>query len=104
MLNEQRPYDSGGDGTAPVFRIRRKLEDGGEADRARLRHIVARAKAGDSNALHDLYDRYADNVFSYVRAIIHDDHEAEDVTQHVFTKLLTRIDRYEERSVRKSVV
>lgn len=50
-------------------------------------------------ALHRLYERYADNVFSYVRAILHDDHEAEDVTQLVFTKLLTRISSYEERSV-----
>jgi RNA polymerase sigma-70 factor, ECF subfamily len=61
--------------------------------------VVARAKAGERGALGELYERYADNVFSYVRTIIHDEHEAEDVTQHVFTKLLTKIDRYEERSV-----
>jgi RNA polymerase sigma-70 factor, ECF subfamily len=83
----------------PVFRIKNSLGDEDRADRAQMRRVVARAKAGERDALRDLYERYADNVFSYVRTIIHDEHEAEDVTQHVFTKLLTKIDRYEERSV-----
>ena len=85
--------------SAPVFQIKSSLADEDRADRARLRRVVTRAKAGDRDALRELYERYADNVFSYVRTIIHDQHEAEDVTQHVFTKLLTKIDRYEERSV-----
>jgi RNA polymerase sigma-70 factor, ECF subfamily len=34
-----------------------------------------------------------------VCTILHDDHEAEDVTQQVFTTLLTRIQSYEERGV-----
>jgi RNA polymerase sigma-70 factor (ECF subfamily) len=83
----------------PGFRLRRSLIDGGPADRKRLREVVARAQEGDSDALRDLYERYADNVYSYVRAIVRDDHTAEDVTQHVFAKLLTKIDTYEERSV-----
>lgn len=83
----------------PVFRIKSSLADEDRNDRARLRRVVTRAKAGERDALRELYERYADNVFSYVRTIIHDEHEAEDVTQHVFTKLLTKIDRYEERSV-----
>jgi RNA polymerase sigma-70 factor (ECF subfamily) len=84
---------------APVFQIKSSLADESRTDRARLRRVVTRAKAGERDALRELYERYADNVFSYVRTIIHDEHEAEDVTQHVFTKLLTKIDRYEERSV-----
>ena len=83
---------------SPVFRIK-SSGDEDRNDRARLRRVVTRAKAGERDALRELYERYADNVFSYVRTIIHDEHEAEDVTQHVFTKLLTKIDRYEERSV-----
>lgn len=83
----------------PVFLIRRSLDDESDADRRRLRRAIARAKNGDSDALRHLYERYADNVFSYVRTILRDDYEAEDVTQHVFTKLLTRIESYEERSV-----
>jgi RNA polymerase sigma-70 factor (ECF subfamily) len=60
---------------------------------------VARAKEGDREAVRFLYLRYADNVYSYVRTIVQDDYEAEDVTQHVFAKLLTHIGRYEQRSV-----
>lgn len=86
-------------GTGPVFRIKTSLDDEKGEARVRLRRVVAQAKDGDEDALRQLYERYADNVFSYVRTIVHDDYEAEDVTQHVFTKVLTKIDRYEERSV-----
>jgi RNA polymerase sigma-70 factor (ECF subfamily) len=42
---------------------------------------------------------YAQPVFAYVRTIVRDDHAAEDVTQHVFAKLITSIRKYEPRSV-----
>jgi RNA polymerase sigma-70 factor, ECF subfamily len=64
-----------------------------------VRRAVARAKAGDTSALHFLYVRFSDDVCSYVRGIIRDRHEAEDVTQNVFAKLMTAIQRYEERDV-----
>ena len=60
---------------------------------------VARAKQGDPAALRYLYIRYADNVYSYVATFVRDEHEAEDVTQHVFAKLMTVLPKYEERSV-----
>jgi RNA polymerase sigma-70 factor (ECF subfamily) len=60
---------------------------------------VKRAKAGDREALGFLYARYADNVYGYVRSIVHDQHEAEDITQHVFAKLIHAIGKYEERDV-----
>jgi RNA polymerase sigma-70 factor (ECF subfamily) len=71
-------------------------------DQASLRLVaraVRRAQAGDREALGFLYARYADNVYGYVRSIVHDDHEAEDVTQHVFAKLIHVIGKYEEREV-----
>jgi RNA polymerase sigma-70 factor, ECF subfamily len=37
--------------------------------------------------------------YGYVRSILHDDHEAEDVTQHVFAKLMTSIGKYDDRGV-----
>ena len=46
-----------------------------------------------------LYLRYADNVYGYVCSIVRDEHEAEDVTQQIFAKLLTSLERYEPRSV-----
>jgi RNA polymerase sigma-70 factor (ECF subfamily) len=60
---------------------------------------VARAKEGDREAVRFLYLRYADNVYGYVRSIVRDEYEAEDVTQHVFAKLMTVISKYEQRSV-----
>jgi RNA polymerase sigma-70 factor, ECF subfamily len=60
---------------------------------------VKRAQQGDPHALGFLYARYAENIHGYVRSIIHDEHEAEDITQHVFAKLTTAIGKYEERDV-----
>jgi len=65
----------------------------------RVRLAVARAKDGDRDALQYLYVVYARNVYGYVRSIVRDDHEAEDLTQHVFAKLLTHLGRYDERGV-----
>jgi RNA polymerase sigma-70 factor (ECF subfamily) len=80
------------------FRRRTALVDpednGGLVSRA-----VARAKEGDSHAIRFLYLRYADNVYGYVRSIVRDDHEAEDVTQQVFAKLMAVIHKYEQRRV-----
>jgi RNA polymerase sigma-70 factor, ECF subfamily len=60
---------------------------------------VARAKEGDSNALQFLYVRFADDVCGYVRSIVRDSHEAEDITQNVFAKLMHAIHKYEQREV-----
>jgi RNA polymerase sigma-70 factor (ECF subfamily) len=58
---------------------------------------VSRAKQGDREALRELYVRYADNVYSYVATIVRDHHEAEDVTQQVFAKLVDSLRHYEDR-------
>ena len=50
-------------------------------------------------ALRYLYLRYADNVYGYARSIVRDEHDAEDVTQHVFARLMTALERYEQRAV-----
>jgi RNA polymerase sigma-70 factor, ECF subfamily len=60
---------------------------------------VARAKEGDREALRFLYVSYSHNIYGYVRSIVRDDHEAEDVTQHVFAKLMTTIGKYDDRGV-----
>jgi RNA polymerase sigma-70 factor (ECF subfamily) len=73
-----------------------------EESPAALRQIaqaVARAKEGDREAVRFLYLQYADNVYGYVRSIVRDDFEAEDVTQQVFAKLMTAIDKYQAREV-----
>jgi RNA polymerase sigma-70 factor, ECF subfamily len=65
----------------------------------RVSQAVKRAQRGDREALGFLYARYADDVHGYVRSIVHDSYEAEDVTQQVFTKLIRVIGKYEERDV-----
>lgn len=80
------------------FRRKRVLEHSPRRERLVLA-AVAHAKDGDPDALRFLYLRYADNVYGYVCSIVRDEHEAEDVTQHIFAKLLTSLKNYEPRLV-----
>src|SRR3712207_6802821 len=80
--------------SAGRFRRKPTLDDRG--DPALVDAAIKRAKEGDAEALRFLYIRYADNVYGYVTSIVRDEHEAEDITQHVFTKLLTVLPRYEQ--------
>jgi RNA polymerase sigma-70 factor, ECF subfamily len=64
-----------------------------------LGRAIARAKEGDMSALQFLYVRYADDVCGYVRSIVRDPHDAEDITQALFSNLLGKITRYEPREV-----
>ena len=64
-----------------------------------IMRAVRHAKEGDIDALHYIYVRYADSIQGYVRSIVGDHHEAEDVTQNVFAKLMTAIRKYEQRDV-----
>ncbi|MBV9195355.1 MAG: sigma-70 family RNA polymerase sigma factor [Solirubrobacterales bacterium] len=80
------------------FRSRTSLDESHET-RDRTRLAVARAKEGDQEAIRYLYVTYSHNIYGYVRSIVRDDHEAEDVTQHVFAKLMTTLVRYDDRGV-----
>jgi RNA polymerase sigma-70 factor (ECF subfamily) len=64
-----------------------------------LKNVIARAKAGDRDAFRYLYQRFAGNIFGYARSIVRDEHDAEDVTQQVFTRMMTAIANYEDRGV-----
>jgi RNA polymerase sigma-70 factor (ECF subfamily) len=63
----------------------------------RVAAAVARARLGDPDAHRWLYERFAADVCHFVRTIVRDEHEAQDVTQLVFERLLHRLDRYEPR-------
>ena len=80
------------------FRPRRTLDESEETAR-KVRLAIARAKEGDKDALRLLYTCYADNVYGYVRSIVRDDKEAEDLTQQVFLKLITVIIKYTDHGV-----
>ncbi len=66
-----------------------------ESDERRVRRLVACAKAGDRDAMHALYLYFAPTVHAYVSRIVPTEHDADDVTQHVFAKLMTELGRYE---------
>ncbi len=61
---------------------------------------MAQAKAGDSEGIRFLYVHYRSDVYRFVRSIVGDEHDAEDVTQTVFLKLISVIGRYRREAVR----
>lgn len=62
-----------------------------DADGTRL---ALQAQAGDPDAFSELYRRYFDSVYTYLRAALKEHHEAEDRTQQVFTKVLEALRKY----------
>jgi RNA polymerase sigma-70 factor, ECF subfamily len=68
------------------YRRRRQL-DHPAAEAPLVAAAVARARDGDVDALRLLFLLFADNVFGYVLSIVHDEHDAEDLTSEVFARL-----------------
>jgi RNA polymerase sigma-70 factor (ECF subfamily) len=74
--------------TAPAVPCARRAWD--ESD---VKRLVGAAQAGDRDAMRALYVRFSGGVHVYVGRIV-PQRDAEDVTQQVFAKLLTELDRY----------
>ena len=70
-----------------------------DVDAELVARAVARTKEGDRAALQILYVRYAKHVYRYVQSIVRDHHDAEDITQGLFVKLISAIQSYRPRSV-----
>ena len=64
-----------------------------------VQEAVKRANQGDTEAIHFLYVRYAQDVQRYVNGLVGNPREAEDITQGVFAKLFTVIGNYEQGDV-----
>lgn len=79
------------------FQGKRTLE--AEQRPGEVARAVTRAKQGDRAAFRFLYLRFAGNVYGYARSIVRNDHDAEDIVQQVFTRMLTAIKAYEQREV-----
>ena len=60
-----------------------------------VRRLVQRAKAGDHDAMRQLFVRFAPHVHDYVKRIVVNPDDADDLTQQIFAKLLTELSRYE---------
>jgi RNA polymerase sigma-70 factor, ECF subfamily len=84
---------------AGQFRVRQIEREASPAGEIAVSRAVRCAQEGDRDALAFLYARFADDICGYARSIVHDHHEAEDVTQQVFAKLIRVIGKYQERDV-----
>jgi RNA polymerase sigma-70 factor (ECF subfamily) len=60
-------------------------------------HVVARACAGDDEAVATLYRSCASDVNRFIRNQIRDHHAAEDITQQTFVNALRALPRFEPR-------
>jgi RNA polymerase sigma-70 factor (ECF subfamily) len=63
------------------------------------RETVDRARAGDQQALADLYDWYMPRVYRYTLARLGNSVEAEDLTEEVFLKMLGSIGAFRWKDV-----
>ena len=64
-----------------------------------LRRLVDRAQQGDREALEELYLMHFDRIYSYLQMSVGNRHDAEDLTNQTFVKMLESIDRFEWRKV-----
>jgi len=73
---------------------------GDEATRAaQVRRLVERAQKGDREALEELYLMHFDRIYSYLQMSVGNRHDAEDLTNQTFVKMLESIERFEWRKV-----
>lgn len=67
------------------------------ASPADLRDLIQRAKTRDSNAISELYARYAGAVLRFLYGRVAERELAQDLTQEVFIKIINGIERFEYR-------
>ncbi|MFO0879407.1 MAG: sigma-70 family RNA polymerase sigma factor [Gemmataceae bacterium] len=60
--------------------------------------LFQRARGGDFPAFETLVERYQARVFGLARRIVHNDHDAEDVTQLTFLSLVEHLEQYRGES------
>jgi RNA polymerase sigma-70 factor (ECF subfamily) len=77
-----------------MARVAPSSEQAEDADTSRL---VIRIQGGERELFAELYMRYFDRVYSYLRLALDDPHEAEDATQQVFLRVMEALPRYERR-------
>ncbi len=61
--------------------------------------LVELAKSGRREAFGELYERYAEKIYSYVYFRTSNHHDAEDLTARVFFRGMAHIESYTERGV-----
>ena len=61
---------------------------------AQVRKLVERAQAGERDALEELYLIHFDRIYSYLHMTVWNRHDAEDLTNQTFLKMLESIGRF----------
>jgi RNA polymerase sigma-70 factor (ECF subfamily) len=74
-------------------------ENGAAAAGPDVRALVEQAKGGSREALEELYLLHFDRIYSYLQLTVANSHDAEDLTNQTFVKMLESIDRFEWRKV-----
>jgi RNA polymerase sigma-70 factor (ECF subfamily) len=66
---------------------------------AEVRRLVERAQKGDREALEELYLMHFDRIYSYLQMTVGNRHDAEDLTNQTFVKMIESIERFQWRKV-----
>jgi RNA polymerase sigma-70 factor (ECF subfamily) len=61
--------------------------------------LVDLARGGDREAFGELYERYIEKIYNYVYYRTGNHHDAEDLSERVFTRAMHHIENYTERGV-----
>jgi len=69
------------------------------AETAEVRALVERAKEGDREAFEELYLLHFDRIYRYLQLSVGNRHDAEDLTNQTFVRMIESIDRFEWRKV-----
>lgn len=67
-------------------------------NKADVREIVKRAKAGNESAFNELVELYSDRVYNLALRIVRNEDDAADVLQESFIKVFEKIDTFDGRS------
>lgn len=59
--------------------------------------LIAQAQSGEIEAFGELYARYLDPIFRYIRSRVDETVDAEDLCEAVFLRTFEALDRYQER-------
>ena len=66
---------------------------------AEVHALVERAKAGEREAFEELYLLHFDRIYGYLQMRVGNKHDAEDLTNQTFVKMIESIERFEWRKV-----
>jgi RNA polymerase sigma-70 factor (ECF subfamily) len=61
--------------------------------------LISRAQSGEVEAFGELYKRYLDTIYRYIRVRVAEDLIAEDLTEIVFLRSFEKLERYKERGL-----